>query len=276
MTFAEKYLSPIHTFISKSRFITILAIKIRNQCNLIISRRFGTKSMSPHLNGEYLLLDHIMPVCNTYFDVGANKGNWTAYILKNTPQKHAKFYLYEPGKAAYEILSHRFNDTKNFYYFPFAISDRKGSIDFYEEENAGELSSAVIGWGSGDISTIQVPTTTVDEEMKRLGLSFLDFLKIDTEGFELKVIEGAMSAIHNNNIGFIQFEYNFSWAMIGASLRNVYKILEGSGYKIFLIQPKGLYEYDAHRYGEFYAFSNFIAVAPAKFHYTQSLIKGSA
>jgi FkbM family methyltransferase len=276
MTRTEKLLATIHKLLSKSRPITILAIKLRNQCNLIISQRFAIKNMSPHVNGEYLLLNSIIEICNTYFDIGANKGEWTGYILDNKKNKDSQFYLYEPGLAAYNVSISRFKDFNNVKVYETAISDTIGKVSFYEQINAGELSSAIEKWADGPVISTEVKTVTIDSEFARLQIDYLDYAKIDTEGFDLKVLKGAQNSIKNRCIGFIQFEYNRVWSMSGSTLLEAYEILEGSGYRIFLLKPDGLYTYDVRKYGEFYAFSNFLAIAPHNLTILKSITKGAA
>jgi len=256
--------------------ITILAIKVRNQCNRIIIERYSIKDMSPRLNGEYLLLDHIKPICNSYFDIGANKGNWTGYILNTEKNGLLELHLYEPGTVAFNISLNRFKGYSNIVVNNLALSDSIGTIDFYEQQDAGELSSAIEKWAYGPISKIEVETTTIDSELSRLQIDYLDYVKIDTEGFDLKVLKGAINSIMHNKIAFIQFEYNEAWSFTGATLMNAYEILEKNGYKIFLIKPKGLYHYDVKKYGEFYAFSNFIAISASKLDFVKNILRGRA
>lgn len=232
--------------------------------------------MSPHVNGEYLLLNCIIQICDTYFDIGANKGEWTAYILDNKKNMNSHFYLYEPGLAAYDISVSRFKNFNNINVYEMAISDTTGKISFYEQVNAGELSSAIEKWADGPVISTEVNTVTIDSELTRLKIDYLDYAKIDTEGFDLKVLKGARNSIGNKRIGFIQFEYNRVWSMSGSTLLEAYEILEGSGYKIFLLKPDGLYTYDVRKYGEFYAFSNFLAVAPHNLTSLKSITKGAA
>ena len=48
-----------------------------------------------------------------------------------------------------------------------------------------------------------------DSVERRFGGSIREaFLKIDTEGFEMDVLNGAARALENNGIGIIQFEFN--------------------------------------------------------------------
>lgn len=272
MTVKQKLLHIIQNTLSRSRTITLLAVKIRNQCNRIIIQRFATNSMSPHLNGEYLILNHIAPVCNSFFDVGANKGEWTAHILNNTNT----FYLYEPGTTAFDMCKSRFKSHQNVFVNNLALSDNDGKIEFYEQANAGEMSSALEKWANGPRKIIEVDTTTIDAELSRLKIDLLSYVKIDTEGFDLKVLKGATLSIANNKIGFIQFEYNQSWSLLGATLAEAYELLESNGYTIFLIKADGLYKYDLTIFGEFYAFSNFMAIAPQNLPYVKPIIKGTA
>jgi len=232
--------------------------------------------MSPFANGEYLLLNSIIPICDSFFDIGANKGEWTAYILDNKKKDKSRFFLYEPGVAAFNISTNRFKDFSNVEMHQMAVSDTIGKLKFYEQINAGELSSAIEKWADGPVSSIEVETTTIDSELQRLSIDYLDYAKIDTEGFDLKVLKGANNSIRNKRIGFIQFEYNRVWAMSGSTLQEAYEILEECGYKVFLLKPDGLYTYDVRKYGEFYAFSNFFAIAPQNILSLKSLIKGAA
>ena len=178
MTITQRFLAAIQKTLSKSRIITILAIKIRNQCNQIIVQRFGIKNMSPLFNGEHLLLDHIIPVCTSYFDIGANKGDWTDYILAKVKNDSCKLYLYEPGNVAFNISLNRFKEFTNIQVINIALSDSIGKLDFYEQDNAGELSSAIEKWVYGPFSAIEVETATIDFELSRLQIDHLDFAKL--------------------------------------------------------------------------------------------------
>lgn len=269
MNLIKKYLEAGHRIAAKSEIAAYLAAKTRSQCDLILRKRFSANDMDPAKNGEHLLLKTIMPYCHTYFDVGANKGDWTNFILENKPDPY-KCYLFEPGRAAFAYLQKRFNspsiELKN-----VAISSTEGTADFYEEENAGEMSSMLKGWAR-ETSLISVTCSTIDQEITENKILFLDFLKIDVEGFDLKVIEGAMQSIKEQKIGIIQFEYNGSWLSAGSSLFGAYQIFNANNYKTYLIRKNGLVHYDINTYGDFYSFSNFVAVSQPTAHLIERLI----
>ena len=53
-----------------------------------------------------------------------------------------------------------------------------------------------------------MPTTTLDTFVEQHGIKNIDFLKIDTEGFELEVLQGAKQLLSEGKIGTVIFEYN--------------------------------------------------------------------
>jgi len=73
-------------------------------------------------------------------------------------------------------------------------------------------------------------------------------------------------------VGIIQFEYNSPWAQAGSTLAATRTFLEDYGYKLFLLRTTRLHPFNYARYGEFYSYSNFIAVSPEKLPIVNSLI----
>ena len=65
----------------------------------------------------------------------------------------------------------------------------------------------------------------------------IDFLKIDTEGFELDVLQSLGPKL--SCVKHIQFEYGGTYPDRGIFLKDIYEILEG--YHIFIIGPNGIY-----------------------------------
>ena len=268
----KKAFVPLHKFFAGSKTASLLIAKIRNQCDLVIRRRFSVSNMDPAQNGEYALLKHVLPNCAVFFDVGANKGEWTSYIIAEKGPQLYEAVLFEPGTNAFAQLKNTFNNNPHVELNNVAVSNVPGILEFYEEENAGGMSSAVKGWSAEDVEPTQVPCTTIDQEIAAKNLKAVDFIKIDVEGFDLKVMEGVAKSLKAQLIGLIQFEYNECWFDTGSSLAKAYRLLTGNGYKIYIIRPNGLMEYDVKTYGDFYSLSNFIAVSPAYHTYIKDLI----
>ena len=54
----------------------------------------------------------------------------------------------------------------------------------------------------------------------------IDFIKIDVEGHELAVLQGAVNMINQNRIKVIQFEFNVANILSRVFLKDFYDLLE--------------------------------------------------
>ncbi|MFM5891544.1 MAG: FkbM family methyltransferase, partial [Dolichospermum sp.] len=53
-----------------------------------------------------------------------------------------------------------------------------------------------------------VKVSTIDQEIKNRNWDYIDFLKIDCEGYDLKVLMGSKEVLSlQKKVGIIQFEY---------------------------------------------------------------------
>jgi FkbM family methyltransferase len=171
-------------------------------------------------------------------------------------------------------LKNRFSPSEVIEIANVALSDSTGSLEFYEEPDAGTMSSLARGFsGSGAIRRT-VDVSTLDVEVEGRGVKFVDFLKVDVEGFDLNVLRGAKGLLAQQRIGLIQFEYTDAWAIAGNTLRAAYDLLNAHGYEVFILKRDGLYRLEYRKYGEYFTYSNFVAVSPTRLNYIQSLIRG--
>jgi FkbM family methyltransferase len=94
---------------------------------------------------------------------------------------------------------------------PFALSNEAGPIKInYTPENP-HLSSleAVDESGRIAVQTVEVQRSLGDQICAERGISHIRFLKVDTEGHDLRVIEGFQNLIGSSGVDVIQFEYNY-------------------------------------------------------------------
>jgi hypothetical protein len=68
--------------------------------------------------------------------------------------------------------------------------------------------SAQPGTSAAGTGSTAVQVTTVDDMMDKLRLQHLFLLKIDTEGFDILVLEGARKALTAHKIDVVLFEYH--------------------------------------------------------------------
>lgn len=131
----------------------------------------------------------------TVFDVGANVGQTADGFSEDF--RDADIYCFEPGQTAFEELKR--NIERGPWYgvqaYRLALSDHVGMLDLYVPGGTA-LASAVVKEGLPE----SVPTVTVDHFCTTKGIAQLDLLKIDTEGYELRVLAGATGMLSQEKV----------------------------------------------------------------------------
>lgn len=127
---------------------------------------------------------------NIIFDVGSNIGNHS--IFWATHLKPATIYAFEPCSINWERLQNNvLQNNLNNIIIPIqkGIGDHAGyaSINKVDESNLG-ATSIVYTTDDNDESIIQI--IDLDTFVKENNLNNVDFIKIDTEGFEIRVLQG--------------------------------------------------------------------------------------
>lgn len=263
-----KYTSPhkvllgnLHKLIGRTTIGVKLAIKMKNQIDAVIRSRLND-GIDMSRNGELWLMSMVAPKAKLFLDVGANTGFWAIPFL-NQMQPDGQGVLFEPSPIAAKILENNLKAVVNAVeIIKAAVGDISGKAQFFMEPDAGETSSLVVGHSQSGAQEIEVVVTTIDEELAKRKIDFVDFLKIDAEGFDLKVIKGATNSIVKHKIGIVQFEYNAPWAETGSTLAEALKLFSTSGYLVYILLHKGLYTFEYKTYAEYFGYSNFVAILP--------------
>jgi len=129
-------------------------------------------------------------------DAGANIGLYSLALSTLTPEGHV--YSFEPSPSAFGHLEEnlRVNGAGNVDASALALSDRVGTVRFHDFPffSAGSFASddqSLLTTDSYGSNVSSAPTTTIDNVVAERGFERVDFLKIDVEGAELSVLEGA-------------------------------------------------------------------------------------
>jgi FkbM family methyltransferase len=232
-------------------------VKLRNQCEMTIGSAHGWALCDPELNGEARWVRTVADQLQYVIDVGANKGEWTQLVLQEKNLKGA--LLFEPSTTASEILRQRFSEHPEVDIIKAAAGNISGEMSFFEEGTAGETSSLVEGFSHGGVAH-KVQVTTIDEEFESRGWPSIDFLKIDAEGYDFHVLEGARRLLEKGKVSYGQFEYNGPWRLSGTTLTFAIRWLRNLGYQSFLLKADGLHIPNVDLYKEYYLYSNYAIV----------------
>lgn len=170
------------------------------------------------------------------FDVGANVGQTAIKFAKAFPD--SEIYSFEPVKQTFEQLQAKVKPYKNIhpYCLGFGKKNEQKEIYIYSKSL---LSSCIpespirSSRKSCDVATLQLET--IDAYCQKHQISSIDLLKVDTEGFDFEVIQGAQELIKNKQINFIYFEFfyvgNDHPSKLGGRLIDVHNFLLPLGYR---------------------------------------------
>jgi hypothetical protein len=93
-------------------------------------------SNRPATNGEYWLVDQMLPLVppdSVVLDIGANKGEWTAYVLRaaSVLGRSLRVIGFEPCTATRLMLTSRFADEQRVEVLGTAVAAESGDAFFY-------------------------------------------------------------------------------------------------------------------------------------------------
>jgi len=197
------------------------------------------------------------------FDIGANMGDYTRLLLSSFPT--ATIYDFEPHPVTFMALKGR-TLSKKIKLYNLALGDKCGMMTLYDRSDwdgspLATLHRAVIS----DIHKkktlkYRVNVDTLSNFVQRAGVRYIDFVKIDTEGNELAVLQGALPLLENESIGCLQFEFNEMNTVSRVFFRDIRKVL--SNYKLFRLLPSGLLPLDDSIVEtELFAYQNIFAIS---------------
>lgn len=144
-------------------------------------------------------------------DAGANIGVFS--VLAANIARSGKVYAFEPVKKAYDLLNKNVDAYKNVVTVNVglgsAVSKKKiATNDFSLISSTMEDSDSLqIGDGWNNSAEI-VEVTTIDKFVEENNLLNVDFIKIDTEGYESKIIEGAKNTINRFSPTIVMSAYH--------------------------------------------------------------------
>lgn len=186
---------------------------------------------------EYSAIDKLVNIGDTAFDVGSHVGMLGFYLAKKVGEG-GKVYCFEPFPDSFNKLNINLalNKFNNVFTNNLAISDSIGTSKFYYQPNDYQLNSlGKVSDGIKKLSdSIDVSTETVDSYCTKNNINKINFLKIDTEGFEYNVLLGSEKMLNNKNIGIIQFEVaKTPLESIGKNPEEIIEYLNSKNYKVY-------------------------------------------
>lgn len=139
--------------------------------------------------------------------MGANLGQSALHYRQKFPQ--AKIYSFEPVTKAFQKLQAATSKDTNIFCYQLALTDRDGQEEIVTIGTKGTNSLKAKPDTSLSLQndqTVELFTLTkLDSflENNLVNVEYIDILKIDTEGFEIPVLQGALNTLKAGKIRYI-------------------------------------------------------------------------
>lgn len=176
-----------------------------------------TSSTNRLLNGRTLVVA----------DAGARNG------FQLFPQLHKQidWFGFEPDPVSFQSLNEKYKTSNQFHQvevYQLALADKAATLKFYPARHPSmssllkhdpDVFKTYTGrmadsqqWAEGFAvrEEMEVQTETLDYWAASKQISYIDFLKLDTQGSELMILHGAADLLRNKQIGVVFAEVSFA------------------------------------------------------------------
>lgn len=188
------------------------------------------------------------------FDVGANKGQTIRNYLSIFPG--AIIHAFEPNNIEAKKIKNQYDNFETVKINNLAVGDKKEKLKFNIRACSGHSSFKKIIPGTkwleernkqfnksgGDYTreTVDVDVISIDDYTEEHNIQNIDILKIDTEGYEDKVLKGCENLLKKNKIKIIFLELIFSEVYENPlNFYDIEKILNPYGFRLFTMTNGG-------------------------------------
>jgi len=174
-------------------------------------------------NGEHRFFNNIKDKINNIFDVGCRSDSEFLHFK-------GEVHYFDPVSEFIENLKKQPNSNKTSYFNTFGLGNETKETYYYPKYQS--FYDRIISCRVSDNSNkVVLHIKKANEYIIENNIKTIDFLKIDTEGYELNVLKGFDSFLEN--IKIIQFEYG------GTFMDNNTKLIDVIDY----LKLKGFYKF---------------------------------
>jgi len=142
-------------------------------------------------------------------DVGANIGQTAYEVMKHFPK--SRVYCFEPIPSTFNELVERTKIFPNVFPVNIAFGDEMETLSIMakplSEQNTLVVNTEEIV--TENMELIEIKVETLDQFCEKNKISKINLLKIDTEGYEMKVLKGAENLITSGCVDYILIECEF-------------------------------------------------------------------
>lgn len=209
------------------------------------------------------------------FDAGANVGKYTTLCLRhmgggqtsqNKNTLDFKIHCFEPSHYTFEKLLQTHSNNEKVILNNFGLSNAETKATLYSNADGSGLASLTkrrLDHFNIDFNkTEQIQLSTLDTYCKTQNISHIDLLKLDVEGHELDVLDGAKVMFANKAIDMVTFEFGGCNIDTRTFFQDFWYFFSKNDMAIYRILPNAtLYHIDSYREtDEQFITTNYIAI----------------
>jgi len=137
-------------------------------------------------------------------DAGGYEGTFSIYAAKVVGET-GKVIVFEPDTENYRKLESniRLNGLKNVIIINKALWSEDKTLKFNNKHTAGSSF-----FFNASPHVVEISAVSIDNELERLGINKVNFIKMDIEGSEIRAIEGAKKVLMDNNVNLAVASYH--------------------------------------------------------------------
>lgn len=165
-------------------------------------------------------------------DIGAHRGDWSRLLLSAFPT--ARVFMFEADsrhETQLQALGHP--------YHLGLVGKELGTVDFYTQAEISRSTGASIYRENTqiyetDCVTVQLPMSTLDDLVAKMGIEDVNFIKLDVQGAEIDVLEGARRLLSEQPVDYVLAELSLIRYNEAAPLADaVIGYMRGIGFGMF-------------------------------------------
>lgn len=195
-------------------------------------------ALREHYEPELTYLAKMLRPGTTFVDAGANIGIYSVVASKIVGET-GRVISFEPSVQTFPLLRKNIalNHLKNVNAFPLALSDRWGSTKLYHGPSACLNSFARDSSWRGESE--EVMTESLDQVLAETGIEQVDLIKIDVQGAEELVLQGAIRTIRSMQPLIILEVWPMGPELLGLPPFGACELLENLGYNFYYFERDG-------------------------------------
>lgn len=212
----------------------------------------------------------------TIIDAGANVGEYALSVQEFVPSEKKVFAL-EPVKNTFEKLSANTKQFTSIQPIHAGLGKVTSNIEIFKNETESKHASLYqrnMDHWDAKLSLNQsevVKILAFEEFVQQQGLTHINLLKMDTEGHEFSILEGACNWLNEQKIDLIQFEFGVCNVDSKVFFKDFFMLLSPN-YILYRILDDGFALVDKYsERHEVFLTSNYIAVSKLFFAKNKTL-----